>query len=130
MRPNDHDRGARNRVGLQLDRASVRDSNSDRGLARAADGRFEVGEIARWAGRKYGHQRFADLPRKPRLLPFSGSETVGVRASADPECLPGTLAECHDRVLELLALVEELRQEKIRARRQHVLELSARFDKA
>lgn len=103
----DNDRSARNRVGTQMDRASGTGRAAHQGgLARLADGRCTVDEIAYWANINYPGV-FKDLPCRLRVVTELCSDSFSAADSLVGEVTPGNLKECQKLVGQLR---EELRQ--------------------
>ena len=123
MRPHDEVQVARNRVGMQMDRAARRGAQGfdlfEGGLARLFDGRVTVDELRRWATVKYGN-KFDDLPMKSRSFRAKINEGLGFRVGGGAVTLPGTIEQ-------LLALVHSMLDESLKPKRETPPGLVTRF---
>lgn len=99
----DTERTARKRVATQLDRARERgDAAHHGGLARMADGRYAVDEIAYWANFTYPGV-FKDLPCRPRTIVELCAESLVMTDRMEYEVTPGDLEGSR-------VLIEQLRE--------------------
>jgi len=99
----DNPRGAKNRISLQLKRATDRRTEvALGGIETLVDGRYTVDEIARWA-KKHNGDLFSDLPNEPRVFSVSMREGIGMNSGTSGVRLPGSLDESHEFILSLLA---------------------------
>lgn len=100
----DDDRSVRNRVGTKMDRAAETGRAAHQGgLARLADGRYTVDEIAYWANIHFPDV-FKDLPCRPREVLSRLHSGFAMADKPVGEVTPGDLNGCQ-------ALVEQLRNE-------------------
>ena len=130
MDPRDTLRSARNRVGVQLDRAidqgrAGHDIFSG-GIKTLPSGGFAADELGRWANRRY-ENRFSDMPRKPRACNTAPRESIGMGADSGTVLLPGDVARAHAMIMQLLAERELEKSKRLRAIGERSRALGARF---
>lgn len=123
-------RSARNRVGVQLDRAidlgrAGRDIFSG-GISPLPAGNFTADELGRWANRRY-ENKFSDMPRKPRDCNTACCENMELGAEPKAASLPGDVAHAHAMILQLLAEKEMTESKLLRAIKERNRALGARF---
>ena len=123
-------RGARNRVGVQLDRAIDHGRAGydifSGGISPQPDGTFTADELGRWANRRYDN-KFSDMPHAPRTVDCDCRETLGFAAKPDVILLPGNLERAWTTILQQRAENEELKSKQEQAARNRAL--GARFAK-
>lgn len=113
----DTERTARKRVATQLDRASARGDAAKRGgLARMADGRYAVDEIAYWANLNYPGV-FKDLPCRPRIFIEPCNDSFVMTDSIECEVTPGDL---DGRLVLIEQLREQIRQLELDKQRAEI----------
>lgn len=128
----DDERSARNRVRMQIGRAiklGLRDPippEDGSCLVPRADGRIAIDELIRWATVLHG-DKFADMPRKPRVLRVRVCDGMGLGAKGNAVRLPG-LPELKDAEIkrlhaEVCRLMEESAEKEVRRK----AELASRF---
>lgn len=123
----DNDRSARNRIGTQMDRAAGTGRAAHQsGLARLADGRCTVDEIAYWANINYPGV-FKDLPCRPRVVTEDCSDSFGAVDSLVEEVTPGDLGECQKLVGQLREALRQARTEHARVEAERKRKLVENF---
>ena len=123
-------RGARNRVGVQLDRAIIGGRTGhdifSGGISPRPDGTFTADELGRWANRRYDN-KFSDIPRKPRAVDCDCRETLELGAKPNTALLPGDKPGLQALVLRLHAEIEEFNFRERRLKEMLDRALGARF---
>jgi len=123
-------RSARNRVGVQLDRAiALGQAGHDvfsGGITPLPGGRFTADELGRWANRKY-HGKFNDMPRKSRDCNIACCENLSMGSEMKPTFIPGDVPSLQEMVLRLLAENALAESKLLRAIEERNRALGARF---
>jgi hypothetical protein len=124
-------RSARNRVGVQLDRAiafgEAGHDISTGGITLLPRGGFTADELGRWANRRY-NGKFSDMPGKPRAFNDECHENLSFGAEPSTVLLPGDVARAQAMILELLAEIEEAKSKEQRAIEARNRALGERFN--
>lgn len=134
MKVRDSQETARNRVGMQLDRAAQLGREGldvfSGGISRLPDGRMTADELRRWGARKYG-SIFDDFPRcLPREVPTRCDETFNVGSEVpDVFMVPGDPARKDELIHRLHAALKDLGAAAIAAEVERKRELGARLNK-
>ena len=125
---------ARNRVGMQLDRAAQLGREGvdvfSGGISRLPDGRMTADELRRWGIRKYG-SIFADLPDGgPRQVPTNCTETLSLGGKV-PEIfmVPGDPERKDEMIYRLHAELQELAAAAVAEEAERKRKLAARLNR-
>jgi hypothetical protein len=125
-------RCARNRVGMQLDRAIERGRAGcdvcSGGISPLPAGNFTADELGRWANIQYDN-KFSDVPHKSRVSRAACVERVGVGATTTANALPGDVPRAHAMILQLLAEKQLAESNALRAIEARNRALGMRFAK-
>lgn len=133
MKVRDSQETARNRVGMQLDRAAQLGREGvdvfSGGISRLPDGRMTADELRRWGTRKYG-PIFDDLPRgAPREAPVHCTETINLVGQVpDVFMVPGDPARKDEMIYRLHAALKDLEAAAIAAEAERKRSLAARLN--
>lgn len=124
-------RSARNRVGIQLDRAIVLGLAGydvfSGGIASLPGGVFAADELGRWANRRY-EGKFSDMPRKPRDCNVTCRENIGLKEEVTrADLLPGDVELAHAMIMQLRAQNALAESKLLRAIEERNRALGARF---